>query len=139
MKRIEFLTTLGGAAAFAMTFSCLGGCSKSDDSVTENPTSELPFSIDLTDPSSSPLANNGGYIIINNTVVARDLSGNYAAATNLCSHEQKRKVIFQNNEYFCTEHGARFSLSGNGLNSDGSAGLTIFQTTLEGNILTISA
>lgn len=139
MKRKEFLKTLGGAAAFAVTASCLGGCSKSDDPVTENPFAGLPFSIDLTDSSSSPLATNGGYIIVNNTVVARDLSGNYVAATNLCSHEQKRKVIFQNNEYFCTEHGARFSLSGNGLNSDASAGLTIFQTVLEGNILTISA
>ena len=85
------------------------------------------------------LNNNGGYIIKNNTVIAKDLSGNYVAATNLCSHEQKRRVIFKNGEYYCTEHGARFNLTGKGLNNDGSGGLTIFKTSLEGTILTISA
>lgn len=139
MERKEFLKTLGGAAAFAVVFPCLGGCSKSEDSSTESATSDLPFSIDITDPSYSNLADNGGYIIKNNTVVAKDLSGNYVAATNLCSHEQKRKVIFQNDEYYCTEHGAKFDLSGNGKNSEGSGGITIYKTSLNGNVLTISA
>jgi nitrite reductase/ring-hydroxylating ferredoxin subunit len=139
MKRNEFLKTLGGAAAVVVTFSCLGGCSKSDMPSNTDVTSGLPFTVDLSASSSSALMNNGGYIVKNNTVVAKDLNGNYVAATNLCSHEQKRKVIFRNGEYYCTEHGARFNLSGNGLNSDGSGGLTIFKTSLEGTILTVSA
>lgn len=140
MKRKEFLKTLGAGAAFAVTFSCLGGCSSSEDtSVFEDISNELPFTIDLTDASTSALADNGGFIIKNNTVVAKDLTGNYVAATNLCSHEQKRKVIFKDGEYYCTDHGARFDLSGNGLNSDGSGGLTIYNTSLDGNILTVSA
>lgn len=139
MKRKDFLKSIGGAAAVAVTFSCLGGCTKSDILTDTDITSGLPFTIDLTAAEASPLMNNGGYIIKNNTVVARDLSGNYVAATNLCSHEQLRKVIFQNGEYYCTEHGARFNLEGTGLNSDGSGGLAIFQTSLEGNILTVSA
>jgi nitrite reductase/ring-hydroxylating ferredoxin subunit len=139
MKRNEFLKTLGAGAALAVTFSCLGGCSKSDVSSNEDATSGLPFTVDLSASSSSALMNNGGYIVKNNTVVAKDLNGNYVAATNLCSHEQKRKVIFRNGEYYCTEHGARFNLSGNGLNSDGSGGLSIFNTSLNGTILTVSA
>lgn len=138
MKRKDFLKSIGGAAAVAVTFSCLGGCSKSDIPTDADLTSGLPFTIDLTASTSSPLMTNGGYIIKNNTVVAKDLEGNYVAATNLCSHEQLRKVIFQDGEYYCTEHGARFNLSGTGLNSDGSGGLTIFQTSLEGDILTVS-
>lgn len=139
MKRKDFLKSIGGAAAVAVTFSCLGGCTKSDILTDTDITSGLPFTIDLTAAEASPLMNNGGHIIKNNTVVARDLSGNYVAATNLCSHDQLRKVIFQNGEYYCTEHGARFNLAGTGLNSDGSGGLAIFQTSLEGNILTVSA
>jgi nitrite reductase/ring-hydroxylating ferredoxin subunit len=138
MKRNEFLKTLGGAAALAVTFSCLGGCSKSDESSNTEVASGLPFTVDLSAASSSALMNSGGYIIKNNTVVAKDLNGNYVAATNICSHEQKRKVIFQNGEYYCTEHGARFSLSGSGLNGNGSGGLSIFKTSLEGTMLTIS-
>jgi hypothetical protein len=44
MKRNEFLKSLGGAAALAVTFSCLGGCSKSDVSANNNPTAGLDFS-----------------------------------------------------------------------------------------------
>ena len=51
----------------------------------------------------------------------------------------QRKVIFQNDEYYCTEQGATFDLSGNGKNSEGSGVITIYKTSLNGNVLTISA
>ena len=160
MDRKEFLKSIGAGAAFALTFSCLGGCTNDNGDVfSEDTSSETEIgtetgsgsetgtgtetnallTIDLTATSSSALNNNGGYLVKNNIVVAKDLSGNYIAATNLCSHEQKRKVIFKNGEYYCTDHGARFDVSGNGLNNDGRGGLTTYITSLEGDILTITA
>ena len=138
MERKEFLKSIGSAAALATTFPCLGGCTQAEDfSAPEDIPGGTLFTIDLSAASSNSLKNNGGYLIKNNVVVAKDLAGNYVAATVVCSHEQRKNVIFRNNEFYCTEHGARFDLSGKGLNTDGRNGLKIFKTTLTGTILSI--
>jgi hypothetical protein len=53
-------------------------------------TSTLPenalFTIDLTSSVASNLASKGGYIIKDNIVIAQNLSGEYVAATVICSH-----------------------------------------------------
>jgi len=93
--------------------------------------------MDLAEAAAISLKNNGGYLIKNNIVVARNLAGNYVAATVVCSHEQRKDVIFRNNEFYCTAHGARFDLTGKGLNTDGRNGLKIYKTSLAGSILSV--
>lgn len=94
--------------------------------------------IDLASNAASALKNIGGYVILSNTyVVGRSQDGAYVAASNLCTHEPKRRVIFNKSEYYCTDHGARFSLSGLGLNSLGNRGLTVFKTAYDGKTLLI--
>ncbi|MEN8764947.1 MAG: Rieske (2Fe-2S) protein [Wenyingzhuangia sp.] len=146
MKRKEFLKSIGAGAAFAVTFSCLGGCSNNNGdefpeeiTLDPDPITGALLTIDLSEDSSSALKKNGGYLIKNRIVVAKDLSGDYVAATVRCSHEPRDKVIFRDNEYYCTQHGARYDLEGKGLNKDGKNGLTTYTTSLEGNILSIMA
>ncbi len=163
MERKEFLKSIGGGAALALTLGCFGGClreeldpeetatdgtstdtSSTDTSQTSSgsssgTSSNVLFTVDLQASEASNLSSNGGYIIKNNVVVARNSNGDYVAATVVCSHEYKKKVIFRNNEYYCTEHGARFSQTGEGLNRDASRGLKIYQTELNGNVLSILA
>lgn len=135
MDRIEFLKKLGGGAAFALTATCLGGCMGASPS----PQSEsVDMTIDLTDSSYASLQSNGGYVVINNrVVVARTTSGELVAATRTCSHENLKLIGLRNDEWYCSEHGARFSLNGQGLNSDASRGLQIFQLSQTGNELRI--
>ena len=52
--------------------------------------------------------------------------GEYVAATQVCSHENKSKIILKDDEWFCTAHDARFDLSGDGLNDLGKNGLTTY-------------
>lgn len=147
MERKEFLQSIGKGAAFAITFACLGGCLKEDPNGTDadlnaitptpDPVTGVLFTVDLSASTSGKLRNNGGYVIKNNIVIAKDLKGEYVAATVVCSHELKKDVIFSNNEFFCTAHGARFNLAGQGLNNDGKRGLKIYTTVLDGNILSI--
>jgi nitrite reductase/ring-hydroxylating ferredoxin subunit len=141
MNRKEFLKSIGATAAFAITATCLGGCTGGEGDLfpVENTQTGVLLTLDLADATTSSLKNNGGYLIKNNIIVAKDLTGNYVAATVICSHEQKKQIIFRNGEYYCTSHGARFNLAGAGLNKDASAGLKIYNTRLEGNTLTISA
>ena len=96
------------------------------------------LTIDLNSSDYKALANVGGYIIQSRIVVAQVSSGVYAAATQTCSHEPRNRVVFRNNEWYCTDHGARFSLNGAGLNQRGSRGLSVFKVTQEGSILYIS-
>lgn len=89
---MEFLETIGLGAAFVLTSTCLGGCYK-DGGIT--PIQNVDFTLDLTQSSNANLLQNGGYIIKNQIVVARTNSGEYVAATQRCSHENKYKVILK--------------------------------------------
>lgn len=131
MNRKEFLGKLGLGAAFVLTTACLGSCGSNVDLTS------VDFTLDLTDSANSALANNGGYIIKDKVVVAKNNDGNYVAATQLCSHEDKYEIILKNNEWFCTAHDARFGLDGSGLNSKGDKNLTIYNTSLDGNTLRV--
>jgi nitrite reductase/ring-hydroxylating ferredoxin subunit len=111
----------------------LGGCSKD---VIAQP-ANIDFLLDLNTPENKALTKNGGFIIKNRVVVARTNSGNYIAATQVCSHDQEVKVTYRDNEFYCTEHGARFDQAGKGLNNFGNKGIAIYNTSLDGSMLRV--
>lgn len=131
MTRKDFLEKIGIGAAFALTATCLGSCSKNE------PLTDVDFTINLTDSANDALLTEGGYLIQDKVVVAKNDAGEYVAATQVCSHENKSKIILKNDEWFCTDHDARFDLSGNGLNDKGSKGLAIYNTELTGDLLRV--
>jgi nitrite reductase/ring-hydroxylating ferredoxin subunit len=132
MTRKEFLGKIGIGAAFVLTASCLGSCTKDGKNGVD-------FILDLTASENAALQNVGGYIVKNQVVVAKAADGNYYAATQICSHEGEIKVIFRENQYYCTAHGAKFDLSGNGANSTGAKGISVYNTTLSGTQLRVFA
>jgi len=144
MERKEFLRSLGGAAAFALVFPCLHGCSKDEinGNLEEVPTG-VDFIIDLNSAEAAKLAVNGGFILKNLVVVARNLQGEYVAASQVCSHESYDGVRFlaQDGGIFrCDVHGSRFAQDGSPLNSvegDAPKPLKIFNTELDGSMLRV--
>jgi cytochrome b6-f complex iron-sulfur subunit len=137
MERRDFLEKLGIGAAFVLTSTCLGACTKED----YTPTTPVDFTLDLTLPANAALNTNGGYIVdtTHKVVVARDTAGNYVAATQICSHEGQLKVTYEkaSNGFKCSAHDATFSIAGAGTNSNGSRNLTIYKTTLTGTKLRV--
>ena len=135
MERKDFLATIGYGAAFVLTAGCLGSCKKT----ATTPSGPVDFTIDLTDAANAALTTSGGYIIKNSCVIAQTSAGNYAAATQICSHEGRTQIYYNstNNEWDCSAHGARFSITGSGLNGNGSSGLTIYKTQLTGTTLRV--
>jgi nitrite reductase/ring-hydroxylating ferredoxin subunit len=96
--------------------------------------------VDLTASTATALKNDGGYVIVNGSVVVANVTGGqYVAAQNLCTHQPRPNIIFNRTEYYCTDHGARFALSGAGLNSLGSRGLTVYRTANDGKTLVVFA
>jgi nitrite reductase/ring-hydroxylating ferredoxin subunit len=93
--------------------------------------------IDLTSTTYSKLQTVGAYMIVSNIVIALSKNNTYIAATVTCSHEPKKQMIYYNNEWYCTAHGARFSLTGAGLNSRGRSGLTVYKVATDGKTLVV--
>lgn len=145
MERKQFLKSLGAGAAFALTFPCIHGCS-SDDSIdgtiVEEP-SEVDFTIDLNSSEASILSANGGFILKNLVVIARNLEGDLIAASQVCSHEAYDQVRFVSQDggiFYCDVHGSRFEQNGTPLNQvDGNPAkvLKVYNTELNGDMLRV--
>ncbi len=131
MTRKEFLENIGLGAAFVLTATCMGGCTK-DSAEGQN---KIDFTIDLNKAAYAKLQTPGTYIVKDGVVIARSNSGEYLAATQTCSHEQLTQITYSSDEggWLCTAHGALFDEEGNGLNANGSKGLTIYNTELLAN------
>ena len=142
MERKKFLKTLGAGAAFAVTFPCLHSCSldaEEDLEVFPVPTG-VDFTVNLTDTEAAPLVTNGGFILKNFVVIARNLEGVLVAASQVCSHQQTEEVRFISDDggiFRCSTHGSRFSQTGTPLNTITSNPLKVFNTELNGDILRI--
>jgi len=144
MERKEFLRSLGAGAAFALIFPCAQGCSKDEvvGDIKEIPTG-IDFTVDLNSSEATNLENNGGYILKNEVVVARNLEGDLIAATQICSHQgydQVRFVSDQGGSFYCDVHGSRFEQDGSPINQIGDTpakALKVYQTSLDGSILRV--
>ncbi|MFN3996247.1 Rieske (2Fe-2S) protein [Algoriphagus sp.] len=144
MNRMEFLKSLGlkGASLFAVYCAASGLSSCINESMdptlppgTGGNANEL--TLDLNEPTYSKLNTTGNYVTVSGIVIARISETAFAAVTQVCSHEGKRKVYFRSGEFYCPEHGARFDAAGVGLNSEGRKGLKTYQTQLAGTTLKV--
>ena len=144
MERKEFLKSLGAGAAFALTFPCLQGCSEDaiEGDIVEEPTG-IDFTIDLDSDEAQPLATNGGFILMNLVVVARNLEGEFVAASQVCSHQSYDQVRFVSQEggiFYCDVHGSRFDQDGTPLNqvdSNPARPITVYNVEVNGSTLRV--
>ncbi len=125
-------TTSSGSTTSTGTTTATNGAITTEEL---NKITGVKLKIDLT--TSTKLNTVGGYLQQSGIVVAQVSSGVYAAVTQTCSHEPKKKVIFNKNEWYCTDHGARFSLTGSGLNSLGKKGITVYKVANDGKTLVV--
>jgi nitrite reductase/ring-hydroxylating ferredoxin subunit len=97
------------------------------------------YTLDLAAASNAALLKVGGYVIVNAEIVVGLVANNkLAAASRTCTHEPRKKVVLQGTEFYCQEHGARFSTEGKGLNSLGNNGITTYKVLSDGKKLVIT-
>lgn len=140
MERKKFLRSMGAGAAFAVLFPCVQGCSGGDSEGGIPEPSGIDFELDLNAAANAALQNNGGFILKNDVVVARNLQGNFVAASQICSHQQTDRVRFvtdDNGSYYCDTHGSRFTQTGAPINGVTANPLKIFNTSLSGTTLRV--
>ena len=134
MDRKKFLSALGFSAASIALSACLGGC-KSDS--PSGPT--VDFTIDITLPAYSALANAGGYVYANGIIIAKTTAGSIIAVSEACTHEGAN-VQYQsnNNRFYCPRHGATFSNTGAVTNGPASTALKQYTVTVNGNSVRVN-
>ena len=138
INRNQFLSKLGLGTGAIMATYCLGSlisCDDDDDYIG----GEVDFTLDLDDSAYDALNALGGYMRINKVVIAAVSEGTFVAVTQICSHQGAENITFRslNNDFYCTQHGAIFDLDGKGLNSNGSKGILIYNTSLSGTLLRV--
>lgn len=148
MKRDEFLHLFGFGATLLVS-GCLGSCSSKTDNPQPGPGSTptptpgtIDFTIDVTAPANARLNDPAfGYVYgaNNRVIVAKTAAGSYVALAAACTH-QGTTVEFQPgvNNFFCPNHGSRFSTTGAALNGPASTPLKVYTLVQTGNMLRIT-
>lgn len=96
------------------------------------------YRVDLENPLYARLLTRNSYMVLGNTfVIALSREGKFIAATVVCSHENNRTVTYRSGEWYCTTHGARYSMTGAGLNEYGAKGIKVYKTAWDGQTLVI--
>ena len=93
--------------------------------------------IDLTQSANAALLKVGGYLRSSGIVVAQSAAGVLVAATQTCTHEPKKQVVFNKTEFYCTAHGARFGLTGSPLNTIARTAITVYKVATDGNTVVV--
>jgi cytochrome b6-f complex iron-sulfur subunit len=134
LDRKQFLITLGAGAAAIACGSCLTGCNTQD--MIANPPQNVDFTLDLSSPTYSALAQPGGSVHVSGLVVAHTTTGTYVALSQVCTH-QGGTVEFDSshNRFQCPVHGSIFALDGTVVQGPASSPLAKYQTSLSGTSL----
>ena len=139
INRKQFLSKLGLGTGAIMATYCLGSLSSCDDEDDDYIGGEVDFTLDLDESAYDALNALGGFMRINKVVIANVFEGTFVAVTQICSHQGAENITFRslNNDFYCTQHGAIFDLDGKGLNSTGTKGILIYNTSLSGTLLRV--
>lgn len=133
MNREEFLKQLGIAALVTCSGSALFSCSQNDPAP-----SYVDFTLDLTTGQNSALNTVGGSVSANGVIVARLSTTEFVALSRSCTHEGTG-VNYRSNQkdFYCPNHGARFSTTGAVLQGPAKTSLRRYNTELTGSSLRV--
>jgi cytochrome b6-f complex iron-sulfur subunit len=145
MNRKEFFERVGFGAAAVLVPACISGivssCSSDSSDAGSSPVVVPPaptgvnFNLDI---STGALANNGGYLVTNQIVVARTLSGEFLAVSASCPHEGTNvKYSSSSNNFICPNHNSQFSNTGVVTQGPAKSNLTVYKTELNGTTLRV--
>lgn len=137
MDRKEFLSSIGLSAAALLLAPCMGGCKKESTNSGGDPAPAVDFTIDLT--QTPALDNPGGFIYRNGVIIAKTTAGNLIAVSQSCTH-QGGNVAYRsaNNDFYCSNHGARFSTGGSVLQGPATRPLKQYSVSVNGNSVRVT-
>ena len=117
MDRQEFFRLVGTGVGAILLTRCIAGCAGPDDPDLDpnrlDPAQKIDFSINLNDKTNENLKTKGGYVVINDVIVAQTKDGQYVAVSANCTH-QGTQLVYKpaDNQFYCPLHLSRFDAAG---------------------------
>ncbi len=134
MDRKEFLKLTGLSAATLMLIQCFGGCYNAGT----NPSANVDFTIDLNDARYSALLENGGFVVVNDVLIAKTVDGSFIAVSAKCTHQGEiLRYVIDKDRLVCPRHGSEFSNSGKRLSGPAQKDLIQYKIEVQGNVIRI--
>lgn len=114
MDRQEFFRIVGTGIGAILLSRCMAGCGAgSGGDPIPDPKQNVDFVVQLDDKANENLKVKGGYVIINNVIVAQTKDGNFVAVSAECTHQGTQLVYKSNdNQFYCPLHLSRFDTTG---------------------------
>jgi nitrite reductase/ring-hydroxylating ferredoxin subunit len=139
ISRHEFLKKMGFSGASLLALYC-GASLMESCSAAKIEGNKDDFTFDISKGQFRTLQQPGGWVKVNDVVIACVASGQFAAVGSICSHEGENQVVYRpaEKDFRCTAHGAEFDLKGSGKNKKGRKGLALYEASLSGNLLRIN-
>lgn len=140
MNRRELIRNIAaGTATVFIVPTVFTSCEKDEidpDDENGDPSDET-LTIDLNNDDYSSLGSDGGWVVVDNTIVINTGDG-FIALSSVCTHEGCR-VSYDHSETNlpCPCHGSVFSTAGSVLQGPASSPLKKYNVTVDGDILTI--
>lgn len=135
MERKQFISLVGKGAASALFLACLEACTKSTVAPSN---AKVDFTIDISSSQYSNLNTVGGYVYVNNIIIAKATNGQLIAVSAVCTHAGSYvEYTTSNNSFFCPTHGSDFATNGAVLNGPASIPLQQFKVSQSGSTIRI--
>ncbi len=114
LNRHDFFRLLGtGLGAVLLTHSAVGCTGPADENPTLSSARKIDFTLNLSDKANENLKNKGGYMVVNDVIVAHTKDGQFVALSSTCTHEQTRLVYrLADNQFYCPLDLSRFDITG---------------------------
>lgn len=111
MNRHEFFRLAGIGIGVILLTACAGP--SNPDTPSPNAARKIDFSISLNDKGNENLKTKGGYVIVNDVIVAQTKDGKYIAVSAKCTHDGTQLVYKPvENQFYCPLDLSRFDATG---------------------------
>jgi cytochrome b6-f complex iron-sulfur subunit len=131
MDRHEFFRLVGtGIGAILLGHTAFGCAEKTSEDPTPVASQKIDFTIQLNEQNNANLMNKGGFVVVNNVIVAQTQAGNFLAVSALCTHpEGKSQLVYRasENQFYCPLHLDRFDATGKVVLGPAKQALTQYQ------------
>ncbi len=118
MDRHEFLRLVGTGVGSILLLGCATGCAGATNpdpaaASQANTARKIDFSLNLNDKANEGLKTKGGYVVVNDVIVAQTKDGLYIAVSAKCTHEGTLLVYKPvENQFYCPLDLSRFDPKG---------------------------
>lgn len=114
MPRHDFFRLVGtGLGAFLLTHSITSCAGKDTPEPASGAARKIDFTLNLNDKTNENLKVKGGYMILNDVIVAHTKDDQFVALSSTCTHERTQLVYrLTDNQFYCPLDLSRFDTTG---------------------------